>query len=39
MSKSRKQAKHLIETNFMGVGDKVKHMRKPVKRKPKQNNK
>lgn len=39
MSKSRKQAKHLIESNFMGIGDKIRHLRKPVVRKQKQNKK
>lgn len=29
---SRKQVKHLISSNFMGIADKVKHLRKPVKR-------
>ena len=29
---SRKQAMHLISSNFMGIADKVKHLRKPVKR-------
>ena len=32
---SRKLVKHLLETNFMNIGDKVKHLRKPYKRKPK----
>ena len=26
---SRKLVKHLLETNFMSIGDKVKHLRKP----------
>jgi hypothetical protein len=26
---SRKQANHLIKLNFMGIGDKVKKIRKP----------
>lgn len=32
---SRKLIKHLMETNFMGIADKVKFLRKPYKRKPK----
>ena len=32
---SRKLIKHLLETNFMGISDKVNHLRKPYKRKPK----
>ena len=32
---SRKLIKHLVEVNFMGIADKIKHQRKPfVKRKP-----
>jgi hypothetical protein len=29
---SRKQIKHLLSSNFMGIADKVKHLRKPIKR-------
>lgn len=29
---SRKQIKHLMQSNFMGIADKVKQLRKPVRR-------
>lgn len=33
-NKTYQQAKFLVNNNIMGIGDKVKHLRKPVKRKP-----
>ena len=29
---SRKQVKHLIEANFMGIAEKIKHFKKPVRK-------
>lgn len=36
---SRKQIKHLLSSNFMGIADKVKHLKKPVRRNNNKNSK